>query len=211
MPTRPPRPGRKRKRQLDDPLASDSQDEDFSDQAHSPRKRTAGKGTVGKKTAAKGGRKTTATKGRRGKRNAYHSDDDDISISGDDLSLASDDEPVTLGASGRPLRSSRKTRPVNYGEESEDLEEPSPSGSSAEEEEEADGDVGKKGAKAPTKKQSIMKINYRPVVRPALPLRPLSRVQSSGAKAHSSPLREPEEAVPGLLLLGAAWLVEAPA
>lgn len=152
----PPRPGRKRKRQLDDPLASDSQDEDFSDQAHSPRKRTAGKGTVGKKTATKGGRKTTAAKGRRSKKNTYHSDDDDISIHSDGLSVASDDEPVALGASGRPLRSSRKTQPVNYGEDSEDVEEPSPSESSSGEEEEADEDVGKKGAKAPTAKPSML-------------------------------------------------------
>jgi len=158
----PPRPVRKRKRQQDDPLASDSQDEDFSDQVHSPRKKTAGKGTVGKKTAAKGGRKTTAAKGRRNKKNTYRSDEDDISVSGDGLSVASDDEPITLGASGRPLRSSRKTQPVNYGEESEDAEEPSSSESSSggdgeeDEEEEVDEDVGKKGAKTPTAKPSML-------------------------------------------------------
>jgi len=159
----PPRPVRKRKRQLEkDPLASDSQDEDFSDQAHSPRKRTGGKGTVGKKTATKGGRKTTVAKGRRSKKNTYDSDDDDISVSGDGLSVASDDEPVTLGASGRPLRSSRKTQPVNYGEESEEVEEPSSSESGSgeegeeDEEREVDEDVGKKGAKPPTAKPSML-------------------------------------------------------
>lgn len=115
------RPGRKRKRAEDDPLASDPQDSDY----HSPSPQA-----TRKRAAAVKKRGTTAGKGKKRKANSYKynddDDDDDISMGGTGEDMYSDDdikeEPAEIGPTGRPLRQSRKTRAVNY-DETEDVEE----------------------------------------------------------------------------------------
>lgn len=112
MPYRTPghAPVRKRKRQKDDPLASDSSDENFSD-APSPRHARKSKPIAKGRKKAPGGRK-------RG--DQYESDEEDISIDEEEDYLEQEDEVVEMGPSGRPLRSARKSKTANYVEDDTD-------------------------------------------------------------------------------------------
>lgn len=101
---------RKRKRQKDDPLASDSSDGDFSDEP-SPKPRAS------KKPVAKGKKKTTGGRRRGGQ---YETDEGEISMDDEDDYLEHEDEPVVTGPSGRPLRNARKSRATNYVEDDTD-------------------------------------------------------------------------------------------
>lgn len=101
---------RKRKRQKDDPLASDSSDGDFSDEP-SPKPRAS------KKPVAKGKKKTASGRRRGGH---YESDDGEISIDDEEDYLEQEDEPIEMGPSGRPLRNARKSRAANYAEDDTD-------------------------------------------------------------------------------------------
>ncbi|RPB10252.1 AAA-domain-containing protein [Morchella conica CCBAS932] len=108
---------RKRKRIKDDPLASDSDDENFND-APSPKATSRKSKPTGK------GKKNTSS-GRR-RQDTYDDDeeDDDDEISDDDgESIDEDDEPVEVGLSGRPVRKARKSKATNYAEDdSEEVE-----------------------------------------------------------------------------------------
>lgn len=101
---------RKRKRQKDDPLASDSSDGDFSD-VPSPKPRAS------KKPLAKGKKKMAGSRRRGGQ---YESDEGEISMDDEEDYLEQEDDPVEMGPSGRPLRNARKSRATNYVEDDTD-------------------------------------------------------------------------------------------
>lgn len=146
------RAARKRKRQKDDPLASDSSDENFSD-APSPRQGRKSK------PAAKGRKKNS---GGRKRGDQYESDEDEVSMDGEDDYLEPEDEPVEMGPSGRPLRNARKARAANYVEEDTDEVEPDDEDEDIEDEEQPGrkSKSSKKGIKteAPSKRKLVIKL-----------------------------------------------------
>lgn len=128
---------RKRKRNKDDPLASDSSDENFSD-APSP------KGVRKAKPPIKGKKKTSG--GRR--KNEDYSDEDEISLDDEEDFIEHEDEPIEMGPSGRPLRNARKSRATNYAEDDTDDVE-------LEEDDEDNEDEDRQGRKSKPSKKGI--------------------------------------------------------